>query len=82
MTNLSCFFYKVLLQLAWISLLNQRSCDFFLTDITNVIDVVSEQKCVAVVADVFVIVLGLQMFTKLFHLGSWWIKPEAFYQFL
>ena len=29
------------------------------------IDVASEQRCVVVVADAFVIVLGLQMFTKL-----------------
>ena len=43
----------------------RRSCDFFSTDITSVIDVASEQRCVVVVADGFVIVLGLQMFTKL-----------------
>ena len=33
--------------------------------ITSVIDVASEQRCVVVAADAFVIVLGLQMFTKL-----------------
>ena len=48
-----------------ISPLSLRSCDFFSTDITSVIDVASEQRCVVVVADGFVIVLGLQMFTKL-----------------
>ena len=45
----------------------RRSCDFFSTDITSVIDAASEQRCVVVVADAFVIVLGLQMFTKLLH---------------
>ena len=43
----------------------RSSCDFYLTDITSVTDVVSEQRCVVVAADAFVIVLGLQMFTKL-----------------
>ena len=36
-----------------------------LIDITSVIDVASEQICVVVVADAFVIVLGLQMFSTL-----------------
>ena len=31
------------------------------------IDIASEQRCVVVIADAFVIVLGLQMFTKLLH---------------
>ena len=52
-------------QLAWISLLNQGSCNFFSTDITSVTDIVSEPRHVGVVADPFIIVLGLQMFTKL-----------------
>ena len=54
------------MQLARIPLLNRRSCDFVSTDITSVTDVASEQRCVVVfvVVDAFVIVLGLQMFTK------------------
>ena len=55
-----------------------------LTDITNVIDVASEQRCAVVVADAFVIVLGRQVFTKLLHFNplQWFVFLAGIYIYI